>query len=57
VALYAVVGVLAIGIGVAGAMITSSKGDDSVELDPATPAGAANAALERGDPGRALRIL
>jgi hypothetical protein len=57
VALYAVVGVLAIGIGVAGAMITSSKGDDVVELDPATPAGAANEALERGDPGRALRIL
>ncbi|HEY0990515.1 MAG TPA: protein kinase [Kofleriaceae bacterium] len=56
--LYAAIGVCAIAIGVGGAMITArAERDDADALDPATPAGAANEALERGDPGRALQIL
>src|SRR6185503_6502883 len=56
--LYAVIGVCAIAIGVGGAMITARGERDGVEqLDPATPAGGANEALERGDPARALQIL
>jgi serine/threonine protein kinase len=56
--LYAAIGVCAIAAGVGGAMITARTEREAVEqLDPATPAGAANEALERGDPGRALQIL
>src|SRR5262249_11692808 len=55
---YVAIGVCAIAIGVAGAMITTHpRADDTQELDPSTPAGAANEALERGDPARALQIL
>jgi serine/threonine protein kinase len=56
--LYALIGVCAIAAGIGGAMITAKTERDAVEqLDPATPAGAANQALERGDPARALQIL
>jgi serine/threonine-protein kinase len=57
--LYMVIAACAITIGVAVAVITAhaSHGNATVELDPATPAGAANEALEHGDPARALQIL
>ena len=57
--LYMVIAACAITIGVAVAVITAhaSHGSATVELDPATPAGAANEALEHGDPARALQIL
>jgi len=57
--LYMVIAACAITIGVAVAVITAhaSHGSATMELDPATPAGAANEALEHGDPARALQIL
>ena len=58
--LVAVVGVLAIGIGVTGAMITSSRGDDSVELDPSEPMAyvdLARALEADGRPREALAVL
>ncbi len=56
---YAVIAACAIAIGVAGAVFTANANHDTapVELDPGTPAGAANEALEHGDPARALQIL
>jgi hypothetical protein len=54
--LYAGIAAGAIAIGVVGAVITRSR-DSSRELDPSTPAGAANEALEHGDLPRALQIL
>jgi hypothetical protein len=56
--LYLVVAACAISIGVVVAVITANANrSEVVTLDPATPAGAANAALEHGDPSRALQIL
>jgi serine/threonine protein kinase/tetratricopeptide (TPR) repeat protein len=57
--LYAAVAACAIAAGVAGAVITANahRTEDAVELDPASPAGAANEALEHGDVTRALQIL
>jgi len=59
--LYAGVVACAIAIGVAGAVITANASHapvpDVVEIDPATPAGLANEALEHGEVGRALEIL
>jgi tetratricopeptide (TPR) repeat protein len=56
--LYLAIAACAIAIGVAGAVISANatRGDGG-ELDPSTPAGAANEALEHGDPARALQIL
>jgi serine/threonine protein kinase len=55
--LYLVIATCAIAIGVAGAVITANLSRGSTALDPATPAGAAAAALAQGDPARALQIL
>jgi eukaryotic-like serine/threonine-protein kinase len=55
--LYLVIATCAIAIGVVVAMITANANREVVALDPATPAGAANEALEHGDPSRALAIL
>jgi eukaryotic-like serine/threonine-protein kinase len=56
--LYAGIAVCAIAAGVVGAVITGSVGRRGrAELDPATPAGAANEALEHGNVNRALQIL
>jgi len=56
--LYLVIATCAIAIGVAGAVITANLSRSSAaSLDPATPAGAAAAALAQGDPARALQIL
>jgi len=56
--LYLVIAACAIAIGVVVAIITANANrGDPVALDPATPAGAANEALEHGDPTRALQIL
>ncbi len=57
--LYLVIATCAIAIGVVVAIITANASRDEpvVALDPATPAGAANTALEHGDPSRALQIL
>jgi len=59
--LYAVVGACAIAIGVAGAVFTATAHRDTTPevepIDPATPAGKANEALEHGDVTRALEIL
>jgi hypothetical protein len=56
--LYLVIATLAIGIGVAGAVVTANLSrSNAAALDPATPAGAAAAALAQGDPARALQIL
>ncbi|HEX3479791.1 MAG TPA: protein kinase [Kofleriaceae bacterium] len=56
--LYVVIATCAIGIGVAGAVITANLSrSNAAALDPATPAGAAAAALAQGDPARALQIL
>ena len=56
--LYVVIATCAVAIGVAGAVITANLSHgNAVVLDPATPAGAAAAALAQGDPARALQIL
>jgi serine/threonine protein kinase len=57
--LYMVIAGCAIAVGVVGAVISvnSNREPPTVELDPTTPAGAANEALEHGDPARALQIL
>jgi len=57
--LYMVIAACAIAIGVGVAVITAqaSHGSATIEFDPATPAGAANEALEHGDPAHALQIL
>jgi tetratricopeptide (TPR) repeat protein len=56
--LYLVIATCAIAIGVAGAVITANLSrSNAAALDPATPAGAAAAALAQGDPARALQIL
>jgi tetratricopeptide (TPR) repeat protein len=57
--LYMVIAGCAIAVGVVGAVISvnANREPPAVELDPATPAGAANEALEHGDPARALQIL
>jgi serine/threonine protein kinase len=56
--LYVVIALCAIAIGVVGAVITANANRGEVgELDPSTPAGAANEALEHGDPARALQLL
>jgi serine/threonine protein kinase/tetratricopeptide (TPR) repeat protein len=60
--LYVVIGLCAVALGVAGAVITTRGGrggheDTAATLDPATPAGAAARALAQGDPARALQIL
>ncbi|HET7502851.1 MAG TPA: protein kinase [Kofleriaceae bacterium] len=56
--LYVGVAAIAIAIGVAGAVITANVTRDAPpEMDPSTPAGAANEALEHGDVTRALQIL
>ena len=51
----AIIGVAVVG-GIAIAILTKPHGDSN-KLDPATPAGAAAQALERGDATRALQIL
>jgi serine/threonine protein kinase len=55
--LYVAIAAGAIAIGVAVAVITANRESPMVELDPQTPAGAANEALEHGDVARALQIL
>ena len=57
--LYLVIATCAVAIGVAGAVITgtTNHGSPTVQLDPETPAGTANEALEHGDVTRALQIL
>jgi hypothetical protein len=55
--LYAAIAACAIAIGVVGAVVTARKHDNTRELDPSTPAGAANEALEHGNVARALQIL
>ncbi|HEX2690244.1 MAG TPA: protein kinase [Kofleriaceae bacterium] len=57
--LYLVIAMCAIALGVVGAVITAnaSHGSAPVELDPQTPAGVANEALEHGDVARALQVL
>jgi serine/threonine protein kinase len=57
--LYLVIAACAIAIGVVGAVITANAnhGRPTVQLDPETPAGTANEALEHGDVARALQIL
>jgi serine/threonine-protein kinase len=57
--LYLVIAACAIAIGVVGAVITANATHETAttELDPATPVGAANEALEHGDLARALQIL
>jgi len=56
--LYVVIGLCAIAIGVAGAVISANANrGDAAALDPATPAGRAAEALAHGDPARALQIL
>ena len=56
----------ALGLGIAIALVTAPTGGDDDEvapvgadpkLDPASPAGQANDALERGDPAAAVKIL
>jgi serine/threonine protein kinase len=57
--LYLVIATCAIAIGVAGAVITANATHDPtpVALDPQTPVGAANEALEHGNSTRALELL
>jgi len=58
--LYAGIGGVAIAIGIAIAVVTrptGDGGDDKMKLDPASPAGQANAALEAGQPDKAISIL
>jgi hypothetical protein len=53
--LYTAIAAGAIAAGVVGAVLTSRSAEQPP--DPETPAGAASAALEHGDPARALQIL
>jgi serine/threonine protein kinase len=59
--LYAGIAGVAIVIGVVIAIVTRPGGgggsDDDVKLDPTSPAGQANAALEAGQPDKAISIL
>jgi hypothetical protein len=61
--LYGAILAAALGLGVAIALVTApgSGGEDKPgadpKLDPASPAGKANDALERGDPAAAVKIL
>ncbi len=57
--LYVAIAACAIAIGVVGAVITAkaNHGSPAVEIDPGTPVGTANEALEHGDVVRALQIL
>jgi len=59
-ALYAAIVAVAVVAGVAIAVLTTGGGDDEAGeagLDPKSPAGAANEALERGDPSKAIELL
>ena len=59
-ALYAGIAGVAIVIGIVIAVVTrpgGGGGDDDMVLDPASPAGQANAALEAGQPDKAIAIL
>ena len=57
--LYASIAGIAIVIGIVIAVVTrpGGGGDDDVALDPKSPAGQANAALEAGQPDKAIAIL
>ncbi len=56
--LYAGILTIALVAGVAVAVVTSRKpASGEAGLDPSTPAGAANEALERGDPAKAISLL
>jgi hypothetical protein len=57
--LYLGIAACAIAIGVVGAVITATGTREAAppEIDPTTPAGAANEALEHGDVARAQQIL
>ena len=57
-ALYAGIVAVAVVAGVAIAVVTSRKpSEGETGLDSSTPAGAANDALERGDPAKAIELL
>jgi serine/threonine protein kinase len=55
--LYAAIIGVAIAAGVVIALVTRPAEEVTQKLDPGTPAGIANEALERGDPAKAVQIL
>ena len=55
--LYGGIAAAAVAAGVVIALVTSSSGAPTGELDPSSLAGQANEALERGQPAKAIRIL